>query len=146
MGTIIRILIVIAGLLALAAVAQKKRWSYMLVEGPVIFSAVCGFILVVVTLSLLRCSPFERELTGYIYQRQEAYGYATYSIRFSTMAGKDEQPSFCTIAGTEDDNKFRQLVGTEKKAVVTAHKRSFSIADNPFECDAYATLKSVESK
>ncbi len=146
MGIIISILIVIASLIVLAVVARELYWSELLVVGPALLSIALGTILVFATLILVRWSPSEKELTGYVYQRQESYGYATYNIRFSTMAGKDEQPSFCTIAGTEDDNKFKELVGTEKKAVVTVHKRSPSIADNPFECDAYATLKSVEGK
>jgi len=86
-----------------------------------------------------------QQLTGYIYQRSESFGYVTYDLRYSQNAGQDSQPSFCVEAGSEEDNKFKKLVGDNgAKVTVNVPSRGFFFVTNPWECSSFATLEKVE--
>lgn len=83
-------------------------------------------------------------LTGYVYQRSESFGYASYDLRYSQNAGQDNQPSFCVAAGSSEDLKLQKLVGQETKVSVTVPAAPIKFVNNPYECASYATFSEVK--
>lgn len=92
----------------------------------------------------VKWQPSQQTLTGYIYQRNEKFGYANYDLRYSQNAGMDSQPSFCVESGSEADLQFMELVGEDTKVEVYIPKNGFRLVNNPFACSSFAELKSVE--
>src|SRR5690606_1822395 len=86
-------------------------------------------------------------LTGYVYQRQDRYGFVSYDLRFSQNAGMDAQPSFCVKAGSEADKQLIETVGKDDvKVEVFVPSAGFRVANNIFECSSFAELKgTIES-
>lgn len=110
-------------------------------------TAMVGFLglFVIATVAFFGCLKWEpnaQSLTGYVYQRQERYGYANYSLRFSQNAGTDAQPSFCTKAGSDEDKEIQQYVGTDTKVQISVPARSPQF-DDFWSCDSYAKLDKV---
>lgn len=112
------------------------------IVGPVL-STVAGTVLIIVLFAAVKWGISSDSLTGYVYQRNEAFGYASYSLRFSQNAGTDEQPSFCVKAGSEEDNKIRQYVGTDTKVQISTPTSPLRLVNNPFECTAESKLDKV---
>lgn len=137
----ILILTVLLAVTVGAAIAQFKGDGYSIGWG--VLAAVTGFVWLIVLMFAIKWQPSSDTLTGYIYQRNNRYGYANYSLRFSQNAGMDEQPSFCVRAGSVEDNKLKDFVGKEVKVQVAIPSRGFRIVNNPFECSSYAVLEEV---
>lgn len=82
-------------------------------------------------------------LTGYVYQRNEAFGYASYSLRFSQNAGTDSQPSFCVKAGSAEDKKIAQYVGTDSKVRIETPSSNLRFENNLWACSSESRLTEV---
>ncbi len=101
----------------------KYKNGYIFIE-EIIFSALAILFLIGLVFAglFVRWNPSDKTLTGYVYQRQEAFGKAKYSIRFSQNAGEDEQPSFCAKLNSEKDGKLKKVVGSDQKVTIKVPK------------------------
>jgi len=107
---------------------------------------VVGIVALIMLAFTIRWQFGDSTLTGYLYQRSDAYGYATYDLRFSQNAGMDNQPSFCVQSGSREDLKLRELVGKDdKKVEIFIPAKGFHMVNNYFECASFAQLKDVET-
>jgi len=106
-----------------------------------------GLVGLLLSALLVRWQPANQTLTGYVYQRQDRWGYSKYSLRFSQNAGMDEQPSFCVKSGSEEDKKIAKFVGADTKVEIFVPSSGLRIASNFFECSSYAQFnKFIEEK
>ena len=107
---------------------------------PMILIFLSALVLMFVVLGGSKWQISGETLTGYVYSRSEAFGYATYELRFSQNAGADTQPSFCVKAGSEQDNAFKEVVGKDQKVTVVVPSSGYRFVNNPFECSSEAQL------
>lgn len=97
----------------------RDEWGYMK-DGWIWF-----FILLPITLIIIGVILFSTHFawntgediyTGYIYSTEDYFNRTEVHIRFSDMAGADEQPSFCVAE--EDRQLVKELAGSGKKVRV----------------------------
>ena len=139
-------IIVIVALFIIGGIIMYKSDTF----APLgILMRVIGFFGILAVAIMIICTMkwqvSDRDLTGYIYQRKERFGYVLYSLRFSQNAGEDAQPSFCVAAGSEQDEAMRKLVGKDEKVKVYIPSHHFRFSNNVFECNGYAELNKLES-
>ena len=100
-------------------------------------------LLIVCLFTTVKFQISSSNLTGYIYQRSDAFGYVTYDLRYSQGAGSDSQPSFCVKSGSDEDLKMQKYVGTDTKVSIIIPSSGFRIANNMFECSSSARLDKI---
>lgn len=108
-----------------------------------LIAGTAGFFLIFALLFAVKWQYSSDTLTGYVYQRNDRYGFVEYSLRFSQNAGMDAQPSFCVKAGSPEDKQIAKYVGTNTKVQIATPSSNFRIANNIFECASYSTLDKV---
>lgn len=134
-ATVILVLIAIFSLI----LAFRGNDNWILLTVTALFIAIFTF------LASAHWQISSSTLTGYIYQRNERFGFVDYDIRYSQNAGQDEQPSFCVLSGSDADKTIQKLVGTESKVYVNVPSNHFFVADNPYTCSSVATIERVEN-
>lgn len=132
------ILVILLAITLFATIMQLQSdgWGFGW-GGTAIFT---GLTLCILLLFAIKWQPSSDTLTGYVYQRNNHYGYASYSLRFSQNAGMDAQPSFCVKADSEQDKKLSEVVGQDIKVQVSIPSKGIRLVNNPFECSSFATL------
>ena len=101
------------------------------------------FVAIILVLLSMRWNVGSQNLTGYIYQRSDKWGFVTYDLRYSQGAGTDDQPSFCVASGSDEDKKLQKVVGTNDKVSIIVPSAGFRFVNNPFTCAAFASLDRV---
>lgn len=112
-------------------------------DAPSVFIIIGVLLLIICLFTSIKFQISSSNLTGYIYQRSDAFGYVTYDLRYSQGAGSDSQPSFCVKSGSDEDIKMQKYVGTDTKVSIVIPSSGFRIANNIFECPSSAKLDKI---
>ena len=130
------ILVIVTTLAAVKSFHEYSVWLTLL-------AIATGSIAFFMPFFFVKWQPSADTLTGYIYQRNNSYGYASYSLRYSQNAGADEQPSFCVRSGSEQDKTLQEFVGKDAKVQVTVPSSGVRLVNNPWACRSFASFDKV---
>lgn len=135
------VIIILAILTTIGVIIQNDdEWG----AGWVVFATITGFFMLAALFFSVKWQISSQNLTGYVYQSKEIYGYTNYSLRYSQYAGEDKQSEFCVKTGSEQDKKFQEVLGKNVKVQIYVPSRGFGLVNNPWECQSFATLEKGE--